>query len=80
MTFPDYVRTECGKGNLNYGLPFLWLPNKFIIDNTGTVDHEVAIDHNFIFCEMSTKKADGDDNEQFCKGKNVMSMVQYIAQ
>ena len=69
VTFPDYVRTEHGKGNLIYGLP-LWLPDKFIVDNTGTVVEGTYIDHNFMFHKMSTKKVHGGSNEKFAKVKN----------
>ena len=74
VTFPDYVRTEHGKGNLLYGI-LLWLPDKFIIDNKGTVDHEISIDHDFMFCKMSTKKM-VVIIKSLQREKIVMSMVQ----
>jgi hypothetical protein len=69
VTFPDYVRSDHGHGNLIYGLP-LWLPDKFILDDKGTVDEGTCIDHDFMFHKMSTKKANSGDSEKFAKGKN----------
>lgn len=71
VTFPDFVAKTKDKKekDLIHGLP-LWLPDKMVVDNKGTVDKSVIIDEKFMFKKMSTKKEYGGNKEKFVKGKN----------